>query len=302
MVVFLSIAVNRLGVPRQDLESVKKFYTDILGMDVEGNVACFGRARLNCQGSMAIEFLPSDGPDHRGADAYWKIGLGLPDVNAAVKVLNKKGIDVAPGAQFRRGGCEVGFLTHMTDNVGYTIELLQDTFEQNFKPVPAVDAPLACLAPKVGQLTLRVSDIGRSLEFYRDTLGMKLLCWYDVGGMFSLYFLAFTEDASPDSDPTAQVNREWTYSRPYTTLELQVAPGGKGGPTCTAAPGSIGWQGMVVGVSDLDAAKSCLASRGLATAAGLPYASGSDLEVKDPDGYNIWLRPAGVHGAATSGG
>merc|ERR1712151_1037089 len=105
----------------------------------------------------------------------------------------------------------MGFLTHMTDSAGYTIGLLQDTFEQNFKPLPAVDAPLACAAPKVGQITLRVSDINQSLTFYHDTLGMKLLCWYDVGGSFNLYFLAFTEDVPPDSDPSAEVNREWTY-------------------------------------------------------------------------------------------
>ena len=60
-------------------------------------------------------------------------------------------------------------------------------------------------------------------RFYRDLLGMKLLCREDVSQFgFFLYFLAFTDDKPPNSDVNAVENREWTYQRPCTVLELQV--------------------------------------------------------------------------------
>merc|ERR1719291_464416 len=98
---------------------------------------------------------------------------------------------------------------------------------------------------------------------------MKLLCWYPVGDYgFDLYFLAFTDDEPPDPNLEGVANREWTYSRPYTTLELQVA--GRGGRHTVASPGAIGWQGMVIGVTSLDAATSHFADAGINTLAGSP--------------------------------
>jgi len=181
----------------------------------------------------------------------------------------------------------------MSDPSGYCIELLQDTFECNFAPQPQIDRPLACPNPKVGQITLRVSDIAQSMHFYQDILGMRLLCWYTVpvGTPFSLYFFGFTEEIRPDSDPTAVVNREWTYSRPYTTLELQVADSHS---TAHSVPtiGSIGWQGMVISVSDMDAAIDRLKEFDIPVARDVAGSTAGDVEVKDPDGYSIWLRSA----------
>ena len=61
-------------------------------------------------------------------------------------------------------------------------------------------------------------------RFYRDTLGMKLLCREDVSVFgFHLYFLAFTTDEPPNPDINAEENREWTYQRPCTVIELQAS-------------------------------------------------------------------------------
>merc|ERR1719265_1795642 len=119
----------------------------------------FGPASLREQGSVALQWeaVGEEAPDHRAATGYWKIGIGLPDVDAAVDNLRDAGVAVEKGSQF----LDVGFLTHMRDPAGYTIELLQDSFECNFCPQPRVDRPLACRHPKVGQVTLRVADIER---------------------------------------------------------------------------------------------------------------------------------------------
>eukprot|EP00747_Dinoflagellata_sp_TGD_P016870 gnl/TRDRNA2_/TRDRNA2_125428_c0_seq2.p1 gnl/TRDRNA2_/TRDRNA2_125428_c0~~gnl/TRDRNA2_/TRDRNA2_125428_c0_seq2.p1 ORF type:complete len:296 (+),score=33.93 gnl/TRDRNA2_/TRDRNA2_125428_c0_seq2:137-1024(+) len=290
MTPFLSMAINRLGVPRARLEETLEFYREVLGMNVlEGAVVGFGAPVFDSQGSVALEVIPSDGPS-LSSDAvcgYWKIGLGLPDVNAAVGRLQERGVDVKPGSQF----LDVGFLTHLKDPIGYTIELLQDTFEANFRAPAPSTRPLACELPKVGQVTLRVFDIDRSLAFYRDVLGMSLLCSYPVGDYgFSLYFLAFTQETPPDCrDPSAIENREWTYSRPYTTLELQVKQAHHGGAYTVPAVGAPAWQGLVFGVRSLDMAKEHLAKRGISTS---PAPQHGHLEVRDPDGYCIWLRPA----------
>jgi hypothetical protein len=81
--------------------------------------------------------------------------------------------------------------------VGFSIELLQTTFQKNFQPAtPDPELPLGKKKKKkiialprsfihflwfsgqkalIGQVTLRCSDIDKSLAFYTGILGMKLL-------------------------------------------------------------------------------------------------------------------------------
>mmetsp|Transcript_93720 Transcript_93720/g.264554 ORF Transcript_93720/g.264554 Transcript_93720/m.264554 type:complete len:291 (-) Transcript_93720:250-1122(-) len=290
MAPFLAMAVNRLGVPSKRVPELLAFYRDAFGMRVCGDVASFGPVCFDRQASVALEVVACDGPAGPPATGYWKIGVGLADVNAAVENLQAKGVNVRFGAQF----LDVGFLTHLRDPEGFCVELLQDTFEANFVPTEVKPPlPLASERPKVGQVTLRVADISRSLAFYRDTLGMRLLCSYPVEGMgFSLYFLGFTDETSPDPEPTAVCNREWTYQLLITTLELQV----KDCPLDGARPkysvpehGQPGWQGLVFGVTSLEEAREYLLDRGMWVG---PAARGGHLETRDPDGYCLWLRAA----------
>ena len=39
-------------------------------------------------------------------------------------------------------------------------------------------------ATKVGHIHLKVSDIHRSLSFYRDLLGFQVMAWYDEQAVF----------------------------------------------------------------------------------------------------------------------
>ena len=149
---------------------------------------------------------------------YWKIGVFVSDVDLARERIIRSGTAVSPASQF----LEVGYLCHLTDPAGFTIELLQHTFQKNFvKPAPDDSLALGQTA-SIGNITTRSTNIDKSLELYQDKLGMKLLSIQEISPYgFTLYFLGFTDDVPPHDDLNSVDNREWLWQRPYTTLEIQ---------------------------------------------------------------------------------
>lgn len=154
---------------------------------------------------------------------YWKIGVCVGDVDLARERIIKQGTQVSTPSQFQ----EIGYLCHLQDPNGFTIELLQQTFQKNF--VKQEEDPSLALGQSavLGQITTRSTNIEKSLALYQDTLGMKLLSVQDVSNFgFCLYFLAFTSDTPPvPADLHSVTNREWLWQRAYTTLEIQHKPG-----------------------------------------------------------------------------
>ena len=59
---------------------------------------------------------------------YWKIGLTLQDVDVARDEIMKFGTNVSKPIQYK----DTGYLCHLKDPDGFSIELLQHTFEENF--------------------------------------------------------------------------------------------------------------------------------------------------------------------------
>jgi len=101
--------------------------------------------------------VPSDFSHDQGPPspfAYWKIGVGVTSVDAAVRCLVRRGFPVSgTPSQFE----DVGYLLSIRDPEGNIIELLQDTFEA---PEDCDDSlPLATANPHIGQITLKVNDI-----------------------------------------------------------------------------------------------------------------------------------------------
>lgn len=160
--------------------------------------------------------VTSDDPNIK--DGYWKIGITLEDVDLGRNSLLAAGVEVSEPKQFR----DIGYLCHLQDPDGHSIELLQHHFAQNHRPIaPRLEYKLQS-KPTVGQITLRVKDAEKSLHFYQNGLGMRLLSRQIVEPYrFTLYFLAYTDDALPYDDIDHVGNREWLWQRPYTTLELQ---------------------------------------------------------------------------------
>ena len=155
-------------------------------------------------------------------DVYWKIRLSLIDVDCSLLV--RGGVDVISPKQF----CDIGYMYHLKDAVGYSIEFLQHDFQSNFclERIKTSLQPNLTLGQQthLGQITLRVLNIEKSLGFYQSALGMKLLSRQNIPDMFDLYFLACTDEKPPADDLNAVEIREWLWRRPYTTLELQYWP------------------------------------------------------------------------------
>jgi len=83
--------------------------------------------------------------------------------------------------------------------------------------------PLATANPHIGQITLKVNDIDSTLDFYKQMLNFEPICHEPVNAYkFHLHFLAANSTDIPPcaEDLSAQINREWTYQRSYTTIEL----------------------------------------------------------------------------------
>ncbi len=158
---------------------------------------------------------------HSRDERYWKIGICLPDLDAACEQLRRKGVDVSAPHQFR----DIGYMAHLHDPEGFAIELLQHDFLGR-RPDDAGD-PMLPLGggAHLGQITLRTGDIAAELAARAD---MALLSVQDVAEFgFDLHFLAYTREAPPVPDLRAVGNREWLWRRPYTTLEFQHLAGAK---------------------------------------------------------------------------
>ena len=266
-----------LRVPNAKIDGLKRFYTKVLGMS---NVLCWDPEEdieqfvipqhhpkypecLQKHNSVDLKFIskPSLGPYNASKnDLYWKIGLAINDVNAAVDTINeareafKDSMITDASIQHGKQFLDIGFLTHLNDPCGFSIELLQTTFEQNneirkqlIKDVikeedqiisklkvqqatkrnksPSGNKPslLSSQPFVIGQITTRISNPEKSLEFYTKVLKMKLLSIQEVKEYkFTLYFLGYTSDDPPKKDDLKHLdNREWLWQRKYTTLELQ---------------------------------------------------------------------------------
>lgn len=124
---------------------------------------------------------------------------------------------------------------------------------------------------------IRVGDLDRSIKFYTDVLGMKLLRKRDYpDGKFTLAFVGY----GPESE---QAVIELTYNWGTTSYDL-----------------GAGFGHVALEVDDIYAACAQIKQRGgkVVRAAG-PMKHGTSVIafVEDPDGYKIELIQKGTQGA-----
>ncbi len=218
---------------------------------------------------------------------YWKIGITLADVDLARQNLIEVDTIVSEPKQFH----DVGYLCHLSDPDGYTIELLQHRFADNHQPsLPLANYRLGCVAT-FGQITLRVKDPEKSLDFYIRGLGMQLLSRQVIEAhRFTLYFLACTEERPPYADVDDVRNREWLWQRPYTVLELQHIWGTELSEFQYRVAPTTGFEGVSFIAGDANAVvASLIATRSsLARTEALdPVSNARAITVHDPDGYAV---------------
>ena len=222
-------------------------------------------------------------PSSANTDGYWKIGITLPDVLLAKRALEEKGEQVTEASQF----LNVGFLCHLKDPDGYSIELLQHHFadhHQSYRSDP--NLPLRT-PPTLGQITLRIRDPEPSLKFYTHFLGMRLLSRQVIAPFrFTLYFLAFTSEAPPEMDVDAIANREWLWQRPYTVLELQHIWGTEQADFAYRTNGGTGFTELTLMLSEYPVLPDEYI---VSSEVSHVLWQTPSLTIKDPDGYKINL-------------
>ncbi len=229
--------LDRLLIHITDTSKLTAFYCGVLGMNQHGQ-NCFNYN----DSEMSLCFKAGAlGKYEAGAnDLYWKIAISVPDLDLAYQQLIDQGVDISPPRQFR----DVGYLTSVTDPEGFNIELIQHGFEGD-SPLLPVNPELLGGGPCVNLLTLRYHNIDQVNRYCIDELGMRPLSVQPVEPYgFTLYFYAFTEEQPPDNDLTAIANRSWTYSRPYTVLEVQHLH--EATEISHAKEGTSGYRGTVI--------------------------------------------------------
>ncbi len=204
--------LETLTLRARDPEAQCRFYCDVLGMSDQGHgrVGYAGR-------EVALRFEKAETPyDPRPTDLYWKIALSVPNIELAWGQLGARGLTPSAPRQFR----DVGYLAKVTDPEGFSIELIDHWFQGERPDDPNDDTRLGGGA-HLSLVTLRTGDIG-AVEPDLLGIGMTPLSMQPVEPYgFTLYFYAFTEEAPPDPDLTAVINRPWVYQRPYSVLEIQ---------------------------------------------------------------------------------
>ena len=193
-------------------DSQQFFYRRVLGMSSQDNGGLGYSDR-----EMSLILTQSETPYRpQPSDLYWKIAISVPNIELAYQQLVTRGAQVSEPHQFR----DVGYLAHVTDPEGFTVELIEHWF-QGDRPSEALDDTLLGGGPHISLLTLRTADI---VSVERDLLeagmtppGVQPVEPYG----FTLYFYRFTDETPPQPDLTAIEDRTWLYRRPYTVLEIQ---------------------------------------------------------------------------------
>ncbi len=123
---------------------------------------------------------------------------------------------------------------------------------------------------KIDHTMLRVKDLEKSLHFYVDILGMKVLRQNEYpNGRFTNTFVGYQDE---DSGTTLELTYNWDQDKPYDR--------------------GNGWGHIALKVSDVYAASEYLKSHGVEfTKEPSPMKGGTRILafIRDPDGYPIEL-------------
>ena len=272
----------------------KHFFLGFTGLDYNKSVQT-GEPCLPWQPLCFLELIydpaysPADIPQQPGlSEGYWKIAISVKDVDIARRRLIAN--DVTVGATFQVP--DVAYLCHLDDPDGYCIELIQHSFLLNHKPEPENHLYKLGNPPTFSLITYRIKEPQRSLAFYCELLGMRLLSEQVIKEYgFTLYFLACTDELPPDPDITAIGNRDWLWQRPYTVLELQHIWGteNQDGVAYQVRPES-GFEGISFVTNRLsDLLKELKRKDQNVTVNPDPVLHLTTASVLDPDGYSIRL-------------
>lgn len=209
------ISAHHLRVNK--IDNLLQFYSKLLGMEIlkqTDTTVSFAFKKAKCKLQFGLKDV--DSVKINGNDFYWKIGITVQNLDIAVSHLKQNNIDVTEPKQFR----DIGYMSKISDPNGFIIELLQKDFE-NKHLAPPTGHPIGDQST-FAHITLRVTDIDSSRNFFENELGMRLMSVQPVEPYgFSLYFYSWSNEELPNPNLQSVNNREWLWKRPYTLIELQ---------------------------------------------------------------------------------
>lgn len=208
--------ISHLHFQVEHTDALPAFYRDVLGMRAQLHGRCCEFSFPNSR--TAISFSPGATAPYQysGDDWYWKIGVTVPDLTAAIDYLRDRGQQTSEPQQFK----DIGYMAHLRDPCGFNIELLQHGFAGEEQSV-GDKHPLAANAT-LAHLTLRVLDLQAAQRYFVDKLGMRLISVQPVPDYhFCLYFFTWHQEPTPVPELDAVENRSWLWRRPYLMVEIQ---------------------------------------------------------------------------------
>lgn len=245
------------------------------------------------------------------SDSYWKYSLFVDDIQRVATELRSRSAEgeSAVSEPFQFG--DVGYLAHLKDCENYAIELIQRTFkatnttETTERQPASAEQPLAEYPlkelPQLGLITLRTADPVRSMQFYQQVCGLKLLVrmYVERGSGFTLYFYGPSHLTPPSSDIDAVVNREWLYQQPELFVELQHYWGSEWQPEFrldNKADDPYGLAHFTLEVdpkTSLQQLRECLAELNLPAEEVLhPVTHSAAILCQSPDGHPVYVQPS----------
>ncbi|PRW33813.1 putative lactoylglutathione chloroplastic [Chlorella sorokiniana] len=204
-------AVYRVG----DMDKTIKYYQDCFGMKLlryrdipEGK---YSNAFLGYgpeETHFAMELTYNYGVDSYDlGEGFGHFGIAAPDVYKLESAVKTAGGNVSRAAGPVKGGKTV--IAFVDDPTGYKFELIQREGE--------IPEPLA-------QVMLRVGDLDRSIKFYTEVMGMKLLRTRDNPEYkYTLAFLGYgPEESSTVFELTYNYGRE-TYEKGNAYAQVAIS-------------------------------------------------------------------------------
>ncbi len=221
----MTVEAVHFRVPANVAGSLSRTYVEALGMRTLGALRFgYGETELVFADDAPGPHVADD------ADLYWKIGVTVADLDAAVAQVRRAGVEVS--SPWSLAG--IGYLCHLRDPAGLQIELLQRRWEGHAEP----NGEHAFESARLAHVSLRVTA-GHAARTWWRALGLFELDAMDLPGRaFSLSFHGPVAAVAPVGPLRAR--REWLWSRPETLIELQHRPG-----PVRASPGT-GLTGLVI--------------------------------------------------------
>ena len=185
--------IKHINFTVNQLSKSQAFYTNTLGLSVvkQGLDYCELSLGEQCANILLIEKKSPTLTHCPEPSAYWKIGITVNDLDLAYHNLRKAGIKCSTPSQF----LDIGYLLHLQDPDGHTIELLQTSFKHEAEKQEISGASLLNQPAVLAHISLRSSLIEKSLIYYQENLGMTLQATMDASPYrFLCTFLAITQN------------------------------------------------------------------------------------------------------------